>query len=307
MDLRNIEMFQMVMLRGSVTEAARALGVTQPAVSAALTRLEKEVGFALFRREGRHIAPTQEARLFHVEATRAISGFEGLAGAAASISAATRGTMTIASNPAPAISWLPPIVAEFQRSRPDTRIRFISRSSREVRELATVDGFDIGLAEAPFIRQDAVVRRYRLTMVVALHPQNPLVDHDVITPSILSGQPLITVSGALWTDAAIARAFEVAGADFRIVAECEYIATALGLVANGAGVCFADPISAEQFAAAGVVTRRFEPAIQYEIGLLRSTRGKLSRLAQAFTELLDQRVARFTSGDTGQRYDGADC
>jgi DNA-binding transcriptional LysR family regulator len=293
MDVRNIEMFQMVMQHGSVTGAARALGVSQPAVSAAITKLEKEVGFVLFRREGRHIAPTQEAVLFSADAMRAMSGFEALADAAAGISATARGSMTIASNPAPAISWLPAIVAEFLSTRPETRIRFISRSSREVRELVSLDGFDIGLAEAPFVRQDSVVRRYRLKMVAALHPQSPLLAHDIITPAILAGQPLITVSGALWTDAAIARAFEDAGAGFKVVAECEYIATALGLVANGAGVCLADPISAGQFSSAGIVTRPFEPPIQYEVGLLRSTRGESSLLAQAFTALLDECLARF--------------
>jgi DNA-binding transcriptional LysR family regulator len=293
MDIRNIEMFRAVMVRGSVTDAARVLGVTQPAVSAALTRLEKEVGFALFRREGRHIAPTPEGELFLREAERALRGFESLADSAAGISAALRGSITIASNPASAISWLPAIVAEFQASRPDTRVRFISRGSREVRELAGVDGFDIGLAEAPFVRQDTVVRRYRMRMVAALHRANTLSENDVITPKLLSGHSLITVSGALWTDAAITRAFEAAGADFRVVAECEYIATALGLVANGAGVCLADPISAAQYTTTGILTRPFEPAITYEVGLLRPTRRGFSRLTQAFADLLDQRLASF--------------
>lgn len=70
MDLRLIEMFQAVMRYRSVTEAARSLGVSQPAVSAALGRLEKEVGFALFRREGRNITPTPEALLLDEEAVR---------------------------------------------------------------------------------------------------------------------------------------------------------------------------------------------------------------------------------------------
>ena len=177
LEFRLIEMFQEVMRRGSVTEAARILGVTQPVVSASLARLEKQLGFSLFVREGRHIAPTAEARLFGAEATRAMSGFEGLADVAASISAAARGSLTIATNPAPAISWLPPIVAGFQKARPDLRVRFISRSSKEVRELAGLDGFDVGLAEAPFIRQDNVVRRFRLRMVAAGHAERALAAH----------------------------------------------------------------------------------------------------------------------------------
>src|SRR6266568_3446078 len=110
MDLRLVEMFQAVMERRSVTEAARVLGVTQPAVSSALARLEKHVGFALFRREGRHLAPTAEALLLNEEAGRALAGFAQLEDAAAGISAGHRGTLTIASNPSPGIAWLPAIV-----------------------------------------------------------------------------------------------------------------------------------------------------------------------------------------------------
>jgi DNA-binding transcriptional LysR family regulator len=295
MDVRLIVMFQEVMLRGSVTEAARAIGVTQPAVSAAIARLEKHIGFALFRREGRHLVPTAEARLLHAEATRAISGLEGLADVASGIAAATRGSLTIATNPAPAISWLPAIVAEFQRTRPDTRVRFITRSSHEVRELGDINAFDVGLAEAPFIRQDAVVRRYRFTMVAVVHPESPLAENRTLTPKLVGRDRLIMVSGALWTDAAITRAFEAAGANMPVVAECEYTATALGLVANGAGVCLSDPISAALFAANALAIRPFRPEIQYEVGLLRPNRGEFSRLAMAFIELLDERLSRFTN------------
>lgn len=295
MDVRHIEMFQEVILRGSVTEAARAIGVTQPAVSAAIARLEGRIGFVLFRREGRHLVPTPEALLFSAEATKAIRGFEGLADVAAGIGAATRGSLTIAANPAPAIFWLPPIIAEFQRTRPDIRIRCISRSSREVRELADIDAFDLGLAEAPFIRQDAVARRYRFTMVAAIHADSTLAKHHTLTPKLLSRDRLIVVSGALWTDAAIARAFEAEGINMPVVAECEYTATALGLVANGAGVCLADPISANQFGEGQILLRPFKPEIQYEIGLLRPARGEFSRLTKAFIDLLDQTLSRFST------------
>lgn len=295
MEFRLIEMFQEVMRRGSATEAARALGVTQPAVSAALARLEKQLGFALFVREGRHIVPTEEAKLFGAEATRAMSGFEGLGDVAASISAATRGSLTIATNPAPAISWLPPIIAEFQKARPDTRIRLVSRSSKEVRELASLDGFDVGLAEAPFIRQDNVARRFRLRMVAAVHAESALAEHAVITPKLLSGERLITVSGALWTDAAITRAFEAEEAEMHVVAECEYIATAMALVANGAGACLVDPVSAQATLDARLITRPFEPAVYYEVGLLRPTNREFSRLALSFVEEVETFLSRFAS------------
>jgi len=50
MDIRLLEAFRAVIETGSVTHAAAALGVTQPAVSAQIARLEGVLGFSLFER-----------------------------------------------------------------------------------------------------------------------------------------------------------------------------------------------------------------------------------------------------------------
>ncbi len=78
MDFRQVEVFQAVVALGSVTQAARSLGVTQPAVSAALAKLERSVGFDLFRREGRSFLPTPEAMLLHGRQFACLSDFDGL-------------------------------------------------------------------------------------------------------------------------------------------------------------------------------------------------------------------------------------
>ena len=50
MRLRHIEVFNAVMLTGSVSAAARLMNVTQPAVSRILAHAELQLGFALFQR-----------------------------------------------------------------------------------------------------------------------------------------------------------------------------------------------------------------------------------------------------------------
>jgi DNA-binding transcriptional LysR family regulator len=288
MDLRIIEMFQAVMRHRSVTEAARSLGVSQPAVSAALGRLEKDVGFALFRREGRHIVPTAEALLLDEEAMRALAGFAQLEDAAAAISAGQRGTLTIATNPTPGISWLPPITSRFRRERPGTTVRLLTRSSDNVRSMVSARAFDLGLAEPPFDRSDAVLRRYRFRLQCVLPADHALAAHDEITPALLEGHDLIVTSQSHASYAAVARAFEISGARFQPVIECEFIAIALNLVIHKAGICLADPIS---IAAAGsrgdLAVRRFAPEVIYEVALLRPAIGELSRLATEFAAVLD--------------------
>lgn len=61
MRLRHIEVFNAVMLTGSVTGAARLINVTQPAVSRLLQHAELQLGFALFQRNKGRLSPTSEA------------------------------------------------------------------------------------------------------------------------------------------------------------------------------------------------------------------------------------------------------
>jgi LysR family transcriptional activator of mexEF-oprN operon len=58
LDLNLLRVFAVVADTGSVTEAAKRLYLTQPAVSAALRRLQQTVGAPLFARSGRGIALT---------------------------------------------------------------------------------------------------------------------------------------------------------------------------------------------------------------------------------------------------------
>src|SRR6266700_291711 len=177
MDQRQIEIFRAVIDQGSVTAAARVLAVSQPAVSGSLAKLEKRLGFDLFRREGRRLVATPEARLLHMEASHLLDGFERL-------------------------------------------------------------------AEAPFANGELVLRRYVIPRVVVLPRSHRLAACAELTPQLLDGEDIVATVRSSWSWAGVARAFDQAGAVCRVVAECEFTPIALNMVAAGAGICFADPITA---------------------------------------------------------------
>lgn len=292
MDQRQLEVFRAVLDTGSATGAARALGVSQPAVSGSLAKLERQLGFDLFRREGRRLVATSEARRLHAEASRLLDGFERLGRTAGDIAAGQQGLLTVATNPGPGICWLPKVVAAFRHARPAVQVRLLTRSSEEVRELASLSAFDLGLAEAPFAMGEHVFRRYSFPRVVVLPDTHPLTRHQVLTPNLLDGADLIATVRSSWSWAGLARAFDAAGAVCRVALECEFTAVSLNLVAAGAGITFADPISAAT-AGPGIVTRPFRPTTPYEVGLLSPAHGRLTILAQAFAEALHAHIAPY--------------
>ena len=69
MRLRHIEVFNAIMLTGSVSAAARLINITQPAVSRTLQHAEIQLGFSLFQRaKGRLTATTEALTLYpHIE------------------------------------------------------------------------------------------------------------------------------------------------------------------------------------------------------------------------------------------------
>lgn len=62
MNLLQLEYFQVVAKEQSITKAARALNISQSALSIMMNKLETEIGYPLFQRQGRNIVITPYAK-----------------------------------------------------------------------------------------------------------------------------------------------------------------------------------------------------------------------------------------------------
>lgn len=76
--LQQLIQFRAVYEHGSLSAAARALGVSQPALSRALAKLEEELGTALFQRHTRALRPTEFATELYRQASRVLHESAGL-------------------------------------------------------------------------------------------------------------------------------------------------------------------------------------------------------------------------------------
>ena len=85
MRLRHIEVFNAVMLTGSVSAAARLMNVTQPAVSRILAHAELQLGFALFQRVKGRLVPTQEAQTLYPQVQQLFAQLDEVQRLAASL------------------------------------------------------------------------------------------------------------------------------------------------------------------------------------------------------------------------------
>lgn len=296
MDPRLLETFCAVVDHQSATSAAAALGLTQPAVSTQIARLEEAVGFALFDRTGGRLKSTSEGLLFYAEAKKALSGFDRLALAADQIRGANSGHLVVASHPSAAIALLPELVANFVRSRPNVQVRMVTRASDVVSRLLSSESFEIGIAEPPIGEVALSVAKFSLRCVAVVPKTHKLAREKVLTPRLLAGEPMVATWRATLTYQRLRQAFADAGIALDICAETELFASACGIVAGGAGITLVDPLSAKAFNSPRVVIRKFAPAIPYDICVFLGREPSL--LALSFIEDVKAQLARYV--DRGQ-------
>ncbi|MBQ9047197.1 MAG: LysR family transcriptional regulator [Solobacterium sp.] len=70
MDTKTLQIFMKTVDYGNVTRVAEEFGITQPAVSAAIRRLEEDQGCALFIRRNKWLVPNEQGKIFY----RSIAG-----------------------------------------------------------------------------------------------------------------------------------------------------------------------------------------------------------------------------------------
>ena len=140
--LREVEVFRSVMSVGSASKAAALLGVTQPAISQSLRRLEESAGFPLFRRLRGRLHPTPEAQALLVEVERVFVGLSSIEHRMRSLKRFGVNTLRMAVYPAFGLTFVPRVLSRLVAERRDSEARpqisLQVLSSREVHEAVSV-------------------------------------------------------------------------------------------------------------------------------------------------------------------------
>jgi DNA-binding transcriptional LysR family regulator len=291
MNLTLIETFSAVMKTGSTTKAAALLGISQPAVSRALRRLEDTTKLKLFERSGPTLSPTPEAVLFYQEILDAHVGLDRLKQAVARIRDVGTGSLKIASSAALGLTFLPKVIQGFLRRRPNVAIKFEIASSANVRSLIVSGTYDIGLCADEIDRTNLVVEPFVSSRgVCVMRQDHPLSARSMIVPSDLNGAALVALSPEDTARKAFDQILSEAGVRPRIIIETPFSATVCQLALEGVGVGLANPLTfvTEDYASRGLVARPFEPAVSFRtIAILPPQRAR-SKLVDEFIGEMEQ-------------------
>src|SRR5436309_319768 len=120
--LRALECLVAVADSGSITQAARLLHSSQPAVSHQLATLERETRTALLRREARGVTLTPAGRVAVADARRAIEAAASAVRSARTVGEAAGGVLRLACAQSLSVAVLAPVIREWHRRYPDVAI-----------------------------------------------------------------------------------------------------------------------------------------------------------------------------------------
>lgn len=183
-DFHQLETFLKVSETRSFAAAARQLGVSQPAVSQTIARLEEIYGADVFERRrgapvaltpvGRAILPKAKLLLFMVDTqmTRAIETAQSKSGA-----------LTIGFHPGLGCGPLNAAISEFRNDRPDVDLRFVEASPSDLhRQLneRTIDIMFVGLLPDLEGGPNVQERLWNERLVVAIRDDHPLAGREIL-------------------------------------------------------------------------------------------------------------------------------
>jgi DNA-binding transcriptional LysR family regulator len=299
MELVQLSYFQVVARLEHMTRAAEELNITQPSLSKAITRLEREIGVPLFDRQGRGIRLNQfgVAFLGHVERV-----FRELAVATDEIRDLAGLEQGVVSMAAGALHWLPDVLRPFQAAHPAVRFRLFARSLGELHRLLATGESDFCFVPSNPALPSVRWRHLQTEDIFLVVPNgHRLADrasvalHEVAGDDLVLGKPgdvLREVMGGYFREAGFAP---------RVACEADEPAAVEDFVAASLGVAFI-PGLRKPLPSHGLTSwvRITEPCCRLTVGIAWNETRYLSRAAEAFRDhvlaLYDLESARVATG-----------
>jgi DNA-binding transcriptional LysR family regulator len=172
--------FLAVLTESSLSGAARTLGLTQPTVARHIDALEAAVGYDLFVRSQRGLAPTEAALELRPYAETLASTSAALLRAASGHGAIIRGAVRISASEVIGVEVLPPILAALRTQHPELVIELVLSNSLD--DLLQREA-DIAVRMVEPVH-DALVARHVGSIMLGLHAHKRYLDRRGI-PSTL--------------------------------------------------------------------------------------------------------------------------
>jgi DNA-binding transcriptional LysR family regulator len=283
-DLPTVEAFVAVAEEQHFGAAAARLHLVQSSVSAAVARLERELGARLLDRSPRSVTLTEAGAAVLAEARRLLAAGERMRVAAVGEAGLT-GTVRFGTFSALPVLDLPRQLAAFAAAHPAVEVRLSTSPSGSTGLAADIRAgrLDVGLVALPpdLTGGLALTTLARYAFAVLLPAGHPLAARPALRPADLADDPFVDSPAGFGHRVVSDRAFAAAGVARTVRTEIADLPSLGAYVAAGLGVAVvpADLVDPQD----GVVVVPLQEPFSWEVAL--ATRPEPSPAVAAFTRL----------------------
>ena len=235
--LKPLRAFCQTVRLGSISRAAEALFVSQPAVSQQVQALERELGVVLFERSGRRLVPSREGQLLFEMAQPLVESLDGLEATFRDrVQGLEAGELNIAANSSTILYLLPRIVERFRQLHPEVRLTLHNAISADGTDLLRNDAADLAVGSMTDVPSDLTYApAYRFEQVLITPHDHPLARGELSLEAI-SRQPLILPPKRQITYRLVDQVFQRARLPYTVALEVggwevikQYVAMGMGI------------------------------------------------------------------------------
>lgn len=296
MRLRHIEVFNAVMLTGSVSGAARLINVTQPAVSRILQHAELQLGFALFQRNKGRLTATSEALTLYPHIERLFGMLDEVQRLAVNLrtgeSARELRLLTVL-----ALSYeiLPHAIKLFRVKHPEVTITVKALHSPQIVSTLALQEADVGFLLSPVTHPALSQQHLADGRVVCISPKGMLsarlLKRGSVTLADLSQVPVIGLDVLDPVGRSLNNACREAEVGLDIAITVQTYHSALALAHHGLGVALVDSCTAASVDLKRVDVLALEPLIPVPIKALLPAAKPASVAVKSFVHCFQQALS----------------
>ena len=286
MELRQLEYFQKVCLLNSITKAAEELHVSQPSISIALQKLEREFGLPLFDRNQKQLSLTENGKVFLQRTNDILTRVKDTSAEMRDRKRLQGGTINIGIPPMIGSMLFPPILAKFRKAYPNLQLKAFESGSLTIREQLEQGTLDIGIISTGKVLSSRLgsisIREEEL--LVCLPQGHPLGAFARISLQELKNEPFILLEEDTFIRQTILEECRRQNFSPEIVLSSSQIQTIVGLVEERVGISFLlDTILKNQ---PHILSRPFANPIYVQIVLAWNNDRYLSKASKAFIDFI---------------------
>ncbi|MEJ5990315.1 LysR family transcriptional regulator [Ramlibacter sp. PS3R-8] len=287
--LADLRAFVTVAELRSFAAAAKALHLSQPALSRRISHLEELLGVRLFDRTTRSVEATSLGLRFLEQVRGLVGDLDRSVLSLRDAAELETGDVTIGCVFSAVHHFLPPVVRAFRARHPRVLVRIVEAGADEV--LASVKHGEADFAINYIGMQDPDIEFTPLLKepyVLACPAGHPLAKRRSVKWAELADYPHARVSHASRNRLLIDQALAELPPLPRPIVEVRHVSTLLGIVEMGMGVAVVPQLTLPRAPAPVVGVKLVDPAISRTVAIVRRSGRSLSPAAAAFAALLTQ-------------------